>query len=131
MKIVATVDFSTSSETILRMTKLYAEKLGSEVFLVHAEPVHDHYYDADHDDKPEAMRLKRDAVALERAGIKTTALFLQGEVCDVILKKALEIKADLIITGAHGHGTNCKMSIGHVSECILLKSKIPVLVVPA
>lgn len=131
MKIVTTVDFSTASETILRTSKFYAEKLGAEVFLIHAEPLHDHYYDIDHDDKPEVMRLKRDALALERVGIKTTPIFLQGEVCDVILNKALEIKADLIITGAHGHGTNCKVSIGHVSECLLLKSKIPVLVVPA
>ncbi|MBM4152458.1 MAG: universal stress protein [Kiritimatiellaceae bacterium] len=130
MKIIATVDFSTASEPIMRIAKHYAEKLGGEVFLIHAEPVHDRYDEIDHDDRPELMRLKKDAIAMERAGVKATAMYLQGPVCDTIINKAFEIKADLIITGAHGHGNNCKMSVGHISECILLKSKIPVLVVP-
>ncbi|MCU0856778.1 MAG: universal stress protein [Pontiellaceae bacterium] len=133
MKIMATVDFSIASETILRMAKHYAEKLGAEVILVHAEPKHDRFDEEGYDTKPEVMRLKKDALALERTGIKVTSFFLQGPVCDMIINKALELKVDLIITGAHGHGggINCKMSVGHISECLLLKSKIPVLVVPA
>ena len=130
MKIVATIDFSTASEPILRITKLYAEKMGAEVFLIHAEPLETDIDAEDYDAKPEAMRLKRDAQALERAGIKVTHYFLKGPVCETILAKAIKLEADLVITGAHGHGNNCKFSIGHISECILLKSKIPVRVVP-
>lgn len=133
MKIMSTVDFSLASETILRMTRFYAEKLGAEVVLVHAEPEQIEQDETPHDTKPEVMRLKRDALALDRAGVHVTSLFLKGEVCEMILNKALELKVDLIITGAHGHGGNgnCKMTVGHISECLLLKSKIPVLVVPA
>jgi nucleotide-binding universal stress UspA family protein len=132
MKIVSAVDFSTASENILRITKTYAKQFNAEVFLIHAEPLPNGETPEDYDTKPEFIRLKKDALALEKAGVKTTPVFLQGSVCDVILKKAAELKADIIITGAHGHGgMSCKVPVGHISECILLRSKIPVLVVPA
>jgi nucleotide-binding universal stress UspA family protein len=130
MKIVATVDFSTTSENILKVTKTYAKKLDAEVFLVHAEPVDDTPDPEETDTLPETIRLKKDAQALHRTGVKVTPIFLRGPVCESILAEAIKIEADLIITGAHGHGgANCKV-IGHISECILLKSNIPVLVVP-
>jgi nucleotide-binding universal stress UspA family protein len=131
MKILSTIDFSTTSETILKVTKTYAQKLGAEVFLIHTEPMPIDSDDTDYDTRPESMRLRRDAMALEKAGVKTTPIFLQGSACETILAEAIRLKVDLIITGAHGHGgANCKVSVGHISECILFGSKIPVLVVP-
>lgn len=130
MKIAATVDFSTTSEAILKTAKFYAQKLDAEVLLIHAEPLHDGAGEEDYDTRPEAVRLKKDAKALERAGIKVTPLFVQGPVCETILKEALKARADLIIIGAHGHGgMSCKVPIGHIGECILLKSNIPVMVI--
>ena len=122
MKILATVDFSTTSETILKVTKFYAQKTGAEVFLMHAEPSQTDLIETDSDTKPESMRLKKDAQALERAGIKVTPVFSQGPVCETILAAAIDLKADLIIIGAHGHGrTSCKALVGHISECILMR----------
>jgi nucleotide-binding universal stress UspA family protein len=131
MKIVSTVDFSTASESILRFTKTYAEKMGAEVFLIYAEPDKTNTTPDEYDATPEAVRLKKNARALEKVGIKVTPLFLQGPACEKILDKAISLNADLIIIGAHGHsGSSCKIPVGHTSECILLKSKIPVLVIP-
>lgn len=130
MKIVATIDFSTTSEAILRVTKTYATKMDAEVFLVHTEPLHADLDQAEYDTKPESIRLKKDARALERARVKVTPVLLRGPVCETIVDEAIRIKADLIITGAHGHGeANCKALVGHISECLLFKSKIPVMVV--
>ncbi len=131
MKILATVDFSTASESILRVTKTYATKMNAEVILLHAEPVHPDLDEEDYDTRPEAVRLKKDAKALEKVGVKVTPVFIQGPVCETILKAATEYKVELIITGAHGHGgAHCRLPIGHISECILLRSKVPVLIVP-
>lgn len=131
MKILATIDFSTTSESILKTAKTYAQKMNAEVFLMYAEPPQKKDIGEDSDTKPESMRLRKDALALERAGVKVTPVFQQGPVCETILAKAIDLKADLIITGAHGHGrANCKVPVGHISECILLRSSIPVLVVP-
>lgn len=132
MKIVATIDFSITSENLLKYTKEYAEKLNAEVFLFHAEPESAGTDLDDMDTRPEAIRLKKDAKALERAGINVTPVFVKGPVCENILKEAVDMDADLIILGAHGHGgLSCKASVGHISECVLLKSKIAVLIVPA
>ena len=132
MKILATIDFSTASESVLRVTKTYAKKMDAEVFLFHAEPSPEDLGPSEYDTKPESVRLRKDALALERAGVKVTPVFLQGPACETILAEAIRLQADLIITGAHGHGrASCKVPIGHISECILLKSKIPVMVVPA
>ena len=130
MKILATIDFSTTSEPILRITKTYAKKMDAEVFLMHAEPSQTDL-EQESDTKPESMRLKKDAQALERAGVKVTPVFSQGPVCETILSKAMELEVALVIIGAHGHGRgSCKTPIGHIGECILLNSNIPVLVVP-
>lgn len=132
MKVVATIDFSITSETLLKYTKEYAKKFKAEVFLFHAEPEKSGVDREEVDTRPEAVRLRKDAKALERAGIKVTPVFVKGPVCENILKQALDMGADLIILGTHGHGgLSCKASVGHISECVLLKSKIPVLVVPS
>lgn len=131
MKIVSVVDFSTASEAVLKITKIYAEKLDAEVFLIHAEPLNRASDQEEYDTTPEFIRLKKDAIALEKAGVKVSPVFLQGPVCETILAEATRLHADLIITGAHGHGgVNCKVSVGSISECILLRSKIPVMVIP-
>jgi nucleotide-binding universal stress UspA family protein len=129
MKIAATVDFSIASESILRITKVYAQKLEAEVFLIHADPSNEND-DAPADLRPEAVRLKKDAQALQKAGIKVMPVLAQGPVCETILEEAIRREVELIIVGAHGHGGNtCKSPVGHVSDCILMKSKIPVMVV--
>jgi nucleotide-binding universal stress UspA family protein len=132
MKILATIDFSTTSETILKVTKTYAKKLDAEVLLMHTEPFPADLTQEESNTKPESIRLKKDAQALERAGVKVTPLFVQGSACETILETAINLKVDLIIIGAHGHGkASCKVPIGHISECILFRSNVPVLVVPA
>lgn len=132
MKIVTTIDFSTTSESILKNTEIYAKAFDAEVFLVHAEP-ETYTEDAEETDHtPEAVMLKKDALSLEKAGVKVTPLFLKGSVCETILDEARHLEANLIILGAHGHGgPRCKTSVGDISECVLLRSRIPVLIIPA
>ena len=130
MKIVATIDFSTTAESILKNTAIYAKKFDADVFLIHAEP--DIPDDENLDHTQEAVMLRKDARALEKVGIKVTPLFVEGSACDVILKEAQRLEADLIIMGAHGHGgSRCKTPVGDVSECVLLRSRIPVMIIPA
>jgi nucleotide-binding universal stress UspA family protein len=132
MKIIASIDFSTTSESILKHTATYARAFDAEVFLVHAAPetFSDDAEKLDH--TPEAVLLKKDARVLEKAGVKVTPLFLEGSACETILDKARELEANLIIIGAHGHGgANNKASVGDISNCVLMRSRIPVLIIPA
>ena len=130
MKILATIDFSTTSESLLRYTAEYAKQFAAEVVLVHAEPEKPSEDDPDY--TPEKVCLKKDARALERLGINVTVILAEGPVCETLVEKARENEADLIIVGAHGHGLGkCKAPIGSIGECVLLRSRIPVLVIPA
>lgn len=131
MKIITTIDFSTTAESILRNTAIYAKAFNAEVFLVHAEPEAFNDDATERDLTQEAVRLKKDALALERAGVNVTPHFLKGPICKTIMDEALELKADLIIMGAHGHGAHCKSPVGSTSECVLLRSKVPVLIIPS
>jgi len=131
MKIITTIDFSTTAESILKNTAIYAKAFDAEVFLVHAEPESFNDDETERDLTPEAIRLKKNARALEKAGVNVTPHFLKGPVCATIMDEALEIKADLIIIGAHGHGSHCKAPVGSTSGCVLLRSRVPVLVIPA
>lgn len=132
MKILAAIDFSITSESLLKVTKQYAKILGAEVFLIHAEPEQPHFEDEDGRDlTPETVRLKKDAATLKKAGVHVTPVFTEGPVCETIVDEAIRLEVDLIIAGAHGHNRSCKGTpIGHISECLLLKTNIPVLIVP-
>jgi len=132
MKIVTTIDFSLTAESILKNTAIYAKAFDAEVFLIHAEPTGFTENSEALDHTQEAVMLKKDAHALEKVGVKVTPVFLEGPVCETIMKEAQRIEADLIIIGAHGHGgARCKTSVGDISACVLLHSRIPVLIVPS
>lgn len=132
MKILATIDFSTTSESVLKNTAAYAKLMDAEVFLIHTEPANLDIDLEEQDLTQETVRLKKNAQALEKVGVKVTPLFLQGPVCETILEEAKRIGANLIIVGAHGHGgAHCKVPVGHISECILLRARIPVLIIPS
>jgi nucleotide-binding universal stress UspA family protein len=66
-----------------------------------------------------------------RRGIETKAVLVQGPTVETILAQAHKGKADLIVTGSHGHGALYKTVLGSVSEGILRGARRPVLVVPA
>lgn len=131
MKILAAIDFSITSESLLKITKQYAKMMDAEVFLIHAEPEQTDFSEEERDLTPENVRLKKDAAALKRAGINVTPVFTEGPVCETIVDEALRLNVDLIIAGAHGHNRACNnIPIGHICECLLLKANFPVLIVP-
>jgi nucleotide-binding universal stress UspA family protein len=63
-------------------------------------------------------------------GIETELLMPVGEIQETILKTALKVKAELIVTGTHGRTGLNKLFNGSVAESIIHESSIPVFVVP-
>jgi len=58
------------------------------------------------------------------------SLLVRGPTVDTTLKEAKNLKAELIVVGAHGHGAVYDVLIGSYSAGIIRKSTLPVLVVP-
>lgn len=70
------------------------------------------------------------AEIIRQAGMDADGLLISGATVDLILEKARELDTDLIISGHHVHGFLFKLFNGSVSEQVLEKSKIPVLLFP-
>ncbi|MEO1859862.1 MAG: universal stress protein [Verrucomicrobiales bacterium] len=80
--------------------------------------------------KKEHKALQHEAGRLQRSGIETTALLIQGFVIEVILHQSSKLGIEMIIVGSHGHGAVYNLVIGSVSEGLLKRSPCPVLVIP-
>ncbi|MCP4450115.1 MAG: universal stress protein [Planctomycetes bacterium] len=75
-------------------------------------------------------QLQELAETLQISGTTVTPLLLEGPVTKTILEEATKHEASMIIVGSHGHGTMRQLLLGSVSEGVLRKSSIPVLVIP-
>jgi nucleotide-binding universal stress UspA family protein len=60
----------------------------------------------------------------------SSILVHEGDAVDEILKTSDRLKSDLVIMGAHGKGILSHTFLGTVSDKVLRRSRIPVLVVP-
>jgi len=141
MKILACVDLSDSTKIIVKKIKKLAKRLSAKVWLLHnALP------------EPDKVEFKVDPIAarkslakrfhlehrqmqklakrLRKAEIDTTALLVHGATVETILKEAADLDVDMIVVGSHGHGAMYQLLVGSVSEGVLHKSQVPVLVVP-
>lgn len=141
MKILVCVDLSDATEIIIGKTEELAKRLSAEVWLLHnAEP------------EPDKVEFKVDPIAarenlakrfhiehrqiqdlserLRKAGIEATALLVHGTTVETILTEAADLDVDMIIVGSHGRGAMFQLLLGSVSEGVLHKSQLPVLVIP-
>ncbi len=65
---------------------------------------------------------------LKTMGIEATADVLEGQAGEAILRSAETNKADLIVVGRRGHGLTASLLLGSVSEYVVRRAKVPVLV---
>jgi nucleotide-binding universal stress UspA family protein len=141
MKLLVCVDLSDSTEIIVKKIEELAKSLSAKVWLLHnALP------------EPDVVEFKVDPLAareslakkfhiehrqiqdfaerLRNAGVKATALLVHGATVETILQEASDVDADMIVVGSHGKGAMYQLLLGSVSEGVLHKSSLPVLVIP-
>jgi len=68
---------------------------------------------------------------IEQAGVKATLHEPTGAVVDEILKQAGAVNADFIVMGSHGHGAMYNLLVGSVTEGVLKRNTLPLLLVPS
>jgi nucleotide-binding universal stress UspA family protein len=141
MKILVCVDLSDSTEEIVKRIEELCRPLNAKVWLLHnATP------------EPETLEFKVDPIEarkslakkfhhqhrqiqqlaerFRKAGVDATALLVHGKAVDTILTEAADLDIDVIVVGSHGHGAMYQLLVGSISEGVLKKSSIPVLVIP-
>lgn len=140
--IVAAIDFSDASRPVLEAATTLAKALDEGLHLVHvveAEPTYAAYgfYP---DEFPAMQEVQKESV--DRAAEKLTTMageidvkgietaVLQGQPLHTIMKYAVEVDADLLIMGSHGHGFLASLLLGSVAEGCVRKAKFPSLIIP-
>ena len=140
--LLVAIDFSDQSPGVLSIAKELGKSLGARIWLVHiAEPDPEFVgYDAGPDvvRHQVAKRMQKDHKGLQEIagemrdlGFDVTALSIQGPTVDTILSEAKKLDIDMIVMGSHGHGAVYRVLLGSVSEGVLRRAHVPVLIVPA
>lgn len=141
--ILIPIEFDNIAQKLIDTGIELAEKFDSKIWLIHIaapEPDFVQYTSGtgpNNEREARASALKKErkliqkyAEDLNKKGVTTTALMVQGQTIETIMEKVEALKVDLIITGNNKHGFIYKLFIESVSEEIIKKSKIPVLLVP-
>lgn len=139
--LLAAVDFSDASPTIVAHTITLAQALEARVVLLHVvEPVASYVpvgsaMDVIETAPPPIMEqdLAAQKMHLDRlaAGLKNvTTVAVIGLAADEIVTQAQEHGAELIVLGSHGHGALYHLFAGSVVTGVLKRARVPVLVVP-
>jgi nucleotide-binding universal stress UspA family protein len=142
LSILVPVDFSEVTNRVCDVAIGEAKARNAKVWLLHVaapDPAFvgfDAGPDVVRDQVASALRSEhRDIQTLaERfvtAGVEVSPLLIQGETIETIIDQARRHKADLIVMATHGRGLMYQMFVGSVSEGVIHRTEVPVLLVPA
>ena len=156
-QLLAAVDFSKNTDAVLQQAAALAEALASKLWIVHVasdetqamayESTQFSAYAPEFINMPGDVQLARDLSAeefkrehgqllamsssLREKGLDTQAMLLKGDAATLILEKAEDLQAEIIILGSHGHGLLHKALLGSVSESVIHHARCNVLIVPS
>ncbi|MFH1453199.1 MAG: universal stress protein [Armatimonadota bacterium] len=132
-KVLLPTDFSERAEYALSALKSFVKMGAKEVALLHVQDVgklvpHLEYKIFEFD-SIDNERLNKVKTELDPLGLKVKTIVDHGVPADEIIKKAEEVKANLIIMGAYGRNPFAEFFLGSVSERVVQKSSKDVLVI--
>ncbi|TBN06847.1 universal stress protein [Hyunsoonleella flava] len=141
--ILIPIEFDEMAQKLIDMGTTLAEKFHSKIWLIHIaapEPDFVQYTSGtrpndEREARAEVLKRERRLIqkysdALNEKGISSAALMVQGQTIETIMEKVESLNIDLIITGNNKHGFIFKFFLESVSDSIVKKSDIPVLLVP-
>ena len=149
-KILYVTDLSKNSAYAFRYAISYADKYDSEIYIIHiieemgptARSLIDSFVGEEHHEKIIKDSIERIKKRLEifyakhqeefpdcSVKVKSIEVY-EGYPADEILKKAKELKCDMIVMGSHGRETRAYALLGTVSKMIVGLARIPVCVIP-
>ena len=157
MKILAALDFSDTTESVIRTAKKIAAASSGNVLLLHVipednsgmefnpsmeprqKPTGKYYREPDSTEEGDAVPLLHDrrfrelqnmADSLKDEGIETAVSIVHGDPVNMVLEHAEKEGVDLIAAGSHGHKTLYQLFVGSICAGLVRQSTIPVVIVP-
>ncbi len=146
-KVLITLDYNPNSEIVVNKGHELAKLMNAEVCLFHVLSEMRYYgmqyepfmgyegyaFPVDFKIQEEFVKVAKDYLEKTAAhlGEKNISTHLaEGDTAKMILEYAKEWGADLIVMGAHHHGTLEKLFLGTVASSVLEHTTIPVYMVP-
>ena len=135
-KILVPLDRSSLAEQAIGHAASIARESGAtiDVALVHEPFTFAGYADLPWDDDPAAEEKYVETIAAELesgAHVTATHAVLRGAPAEMIVQRAREIGADLIVMTSHGRTGFSRAWLGSVADAVMRNSAIPVLIVRA
>jgi nucleotide-binding universal stress UspA family protein len=135
--ILVSTDFSDYSKKALDNAIALAKTFGARIVLIHAVDALSYVvseslqWEKVYDGLSETIRpmLDKQIKEIENEGIPATSDLIQGVPYEQIVKKAGEIKADLIVMGTHGRTGVRHLLLGSVAERVIHLAPCPVMTV--
>lgn len=140
-RILIPLDGSTLSEAVLPHAENLACALNAEIVLLHVNVSPAPVFDPNESPllpQPEEIKilqideknyLKTVCAKLEQDGMRATYLIRDGIVAETILDAAEVMQADLIAMTTHGRTGMLRLLLGSVTEQVVHRSKIPVMLI--
>ena len=135
--ILVPIDFSDCSQDAFRYATMVAKTFDAEIVLVHVIDTMDYFVSESVNWSEVYARLEAIVKPLmeqnigeaDKKGVATKGELIQGVPYDQIVKKAREVKANLIVMGTHGRTGIKHLLIGSVAERVVRTASCPVLTV--
>jgi nucleotide-binding universal stress UspA family protein len=70
------------------------------------------------------------AARLRAEGIATTSHMIRGAAAETILETAAKSHADLLVIGSNGHNRVRSLLLGSVTDALLRRATVPIIIVP-
>jgi len=154
--LLVAVDFSETTDAVLRQAATLAKALGAKLWIVHVasdeiqamayETMPFSVYAPEFINMPGDVQMARSLSAeefkrehqqllgisssLREEGTNAQAMLLKGDAAKLIIEKAADLQADIIVLGSHGHGRLHKALVGSVSEAVIRHAPCNVMIVP-
>ena len=139
--ILVSIDFHDKTRLLIEQAVNLARAFKSKIWLIHmAAPDPDfvgygpgpEYIREDRaiDLKNEHELLRRYRIEMRENGLDTEALLIQGATVETILDEIERLNIDLIILGHHEHSIIYNLFHESVSDKVIQKSNIPMLIIP-
>ena len=133
-KLLVPLDRSSLAEQAIGHAASLARESGAtvDIALVHEPFAFAGYADLPWDDDPAAEQKYVEAIATELesgAHVTATSAVLRGVPADMIVNRAREVDADLIVMTSHGRTGFSRAWLGSVADAVMRNSAIPVLIV--
>ncbi|MBK6265078.1 universal stress protein [Marivirga sp. S37H4] len=139
--ILLSIDFNGNEHLLIEQAFLFANSFDAKIWLLHVaapdpdfvgyEPGPQYIRDSRAEDlRKEHQLLQKYANELNARGVEAEGLLIQGPTIEMVIEESEKLEIDMIIIGHQEHNFLYKVFIGSVSDEIVQKSTIPVLLVP-